>query len=391
MTARRVLMRRWRWLLRLWALCCCANVSAATANVFYEAVVPVAGYDAAARDQALGVALSAVLVRVSGNQKAPQQPALARVVQNAQRLVQRFSYETAPPAGSNTTPATDSAAVAATTVTLQPPPAPTLMLHAIFDVPGVDRVLTAAGFNIWLNRPQTVLWLALDSGTEQTLVSVDAPAPLGPLLKAAVDRRGLPLLYPLLDLQDQQALQFQDVAAGNAERIRNAAQRYQPDAVLAGYVRSRTPSNTPSSTPGNTPGSTSDQYEARWTLYRRDEAPSWTAQGSLQQVIDAGIDGAADLLSQSAPTQSDSTAGVLLQVAGVTDLNRYTDVEHYLAGISVIAQLRTRTVDATTVTFALRLNGTRQALLETLAHGALLLPAATAGPADTVLRYRIAQ
>ena len=382
-TARRVRRRYWRWAVWLFALLFCAGASAAASDALYEAVVPVAGYDAAARDQALSVALSEVLVRVSGKQKAPQQPALARVVKNAQRLVQRFSYETAPatapePASATATPATavtsSPANVTAAVITPQAPPAPTLLLHAIFDAPGVDRVLNAAGFNIWVNRPQTVLWLAFDSGTAPTLIGTDAPAPLGPLLKTAASRRGLPLLYPLLDLEDQQALQFSDVVDGVADRIRSAAQRYQPDAVLAGYVHSTAP----------------DQYAAHWTLYRQDGAPDWTAQGSLRQVIDAGIDGAADLLAQHAPTVSGNDAGVQLHVSGITDLNRYADVEHYLSGISVVAQVRTQMVEATAVTFVLQLSGTRQALQETLARGALLLPEPGA-PADSVLRYHIAQ
>ncbi len=371
-----MLIRHWRRVLWLCALLCCAGGAfAADSAGLYEAVVPVTGYDAVARDQALGAALSEVLVRVSGDQNAPQNPALARVVMNAQRLVQRYSYETAPtPADTVPVPSPGPDTEAAAVITPQPLPAPTLLLHALFDPSGVDRVLSAAGFNVWGSRPQTLLWLALDSGTSQSLVGADAPAPLGPLLKAATDRRGLPLLYPLLDLEDQQALQYSDVVDGTADRIRAAAQRYQPDAVLAGYVHATAP----------------EQYEARWTVYLQDGAPSWTAQGSLQQVIDAGIDGTADLFERQAPALTDSEAGELLHVSGITDLNRYADVEHYLAGIPMVARVQTRTIEATAVTFVLQLNDSRQAFLETLAHGALLLPEAGA-PADSVLHYRITQ
>ncbi len=366
-------MSHWRRLLCLCAVLCCAGVAAADTDALYEAVVPVTGYDAAARDQALGVALSEVLVRVSGDQNAPRNPALARVVLNAQRLVQRFSYETTPvPADATPVAAADSEDAAV--ITPQPPPAPGLQLRARFDAAGVDRVLNAADFGIWAKRPQTVLWLALDTGATQTLVGADAPAPLGPLLKAAAERRGLPLLYPLLDIEDRQALQFSDVVDGTADRIRDAAQRYQPDAVLAGYVHVSAP----------------DQYAARWTLYLSDGAPNWTAQGSLQQVIDAGIDGVADRLERQTPSLSVSDAGVLLHVAGITDLNRYADVEHYLTGIPEVSQVQTRTIEPAAVTFVLQLGGSRQAFLETLARGALLVPEADA-QVDSVLHYRIAQ
>lgn len=381
--------RLWRGVLCVWALLSGAGALAADSAALYEAVVPVAGYDAPARDQALSAGLSEVLVRVSGDQKAPQHPALARVLANAQRLVQRFNYETVPAAEPESAPeaAPDAAAVAP-----QPPPAQTLTLHAIYDAPGVGRVLRAAGFNVWGDRPQTVLWLALDAGADKSLIGADAPLPLGRLLNSAAARRGLPLLYPLLDLEDQQALQFSDVAEPAAERIRNAALRYQPDAVLAGYVHvtggaSTTDAATADTAPAASPP---EQYEARWTLYGQAGVSNWTAQGSLRQVIDAGIDGAADQLAQRAPALPAGDGGVQLRVAGITDLNRYGDVLRYLGGIPAVTQVQTRTVEPTVVTFSLQLSGTPQALQEALARGALLVPE-TGAPADSVLRYRIAQ
>lgn len=369
----------WLWALSLWTLLTSVAVSGALADNLYETRVPVAGYDASARDQALSVALSDVLVRVSGNRKAPQHPALARVVLNAQRLVQSYTYEKVSPvagAGPASVPATPAAPETSTTPTTPTPVAPTLLLHASFDPPGVVRVLSAAGFGLWAEpRPQTVLWLALESGTDQTLIGSDAPAPLSTLLQAAATRRGLPILYPLLDLEDQQKLEFSDVVNGMAEHITAAAQRYQPDAVLAGYVHETGPG----------------QYEARWNVFLNDGAPHWQTKGTLEQVINAGIDGAADVLARQTQAAPTDKAALQLRVSGITDLDRFADVEHYLTGLPAVKNLHTQTLEATAVTYTLDLNDTKQVLQEAIARGALLVPESEPALTGDILRYRLAQ
>ncbi len=376
----------WFWALSLWLLLTCAAASGASANNLYETRVPVVGYDAAARDQALSAALSDVLVRVSGNLKALKHPALARVVLNAQRLVQSYSYEKAPPvavpepasAPAPTTanmPDTPVVPPASATIAPTPPPAPTLLLHASFDPQGVVRVLNAAGFGLWAEpRPQTVLWLALESGTDHTLIGSDAPALLSALLQAASTRRGLPILYPLLDLEDQQKLQFSDVVDGVAEHITTASARYQPDAVLAGSMRETTPGH----------------YEARWTVYLQNDAPRWQTQGTLEEVINAGIDGAADVLARQTQAAPGDKNALQLRVSGITDLDRFADVEHYLTGLPGVQHVHTVTLDATEATFALDLNDTKQVLQDAIAGGALLVPEPGA-PTDRMLHYRLAQ
>ncbi len=54
---------------------------------------------------------------------------------------------------------------------------------------------------------------------------------------AAADERGLPIAWPLLDLQDRDAVTFIDVWGGFEDRIVAASARYRADAVLIGEVR----------------------------------------------------------------------------------------------------------------------------------------------------------
>ena len=54
---------------------------------------------------------------------------------------------------------------------------------------------------------------------------------------AAADERGLPIAWPLLDLQDLNAVTCTDVWGGFEDEIVAASARYRSDAVLIGKVR----------------------------------------------------------------------------------------------------------------------------------------------------------
>ena len=102
-------------------------------------------------------------------------------------------------------------------------------------------------------RPLTLVWIAVDDGVGgRALLGANEAAQFGTpttpqraeLLTtvradvvAAADERGLPIAWPLLDLEDLNAVTFTDVWGGFDDRIVAASTRYRADAVLIGRVR----------------------------------------------------------------------------------------------------------------------------------------------------------
>ena len=103
-------------------------------------------------------------------------------------------------------------------------------------------------------RPLTLLWIAVDDGVGgRALLGAneigraralptpadDGAAHDGPRreIAAAADERGLPIAWPLLDLEDLNAVSFIDVWGRFEDRILAASVRYRADAVLIGRVR----------------------------------------------------------------------------------------------------------------------------------------------------------
>jgi hypothetical protein len=118
----------------------------------------------------------------------------------------------------------------------------------------VERALTERGLPVWgPERPLTLLWVAVDDGAggrallganEAGQFGVPATRQMTELLAsvradvvAAADERGLPIAWPLLDLEDLNSVEFLDVWGKFEERILTASARYRADAVLIGAVR----------------------------------------------------------------------------------------------------------------------------------------------------------
>src|SRR5699024_2987444 len=106
-------------------------------------------------------------------------------------------------------------------------------LIARFDEQSLRRALARAGIPVWqTERPPVLVWFAFDSGDEQELVNADAGPQPREALRAAVARLGIPVIFPLLDLQDRQHVHYSDVVGGFSEPVLAASRRYSTELVL---------------------------------------------------------------------------------------------------------------------------------------------------------------
>ena len=136
-----------------------------------------------------------------------------------------------------------------------------------------------------------LLWLAWEQAGETTLVGADTvPGWLDTLVGVARER-GIPLLFPMLDLQDRKNLTGADLQQGAADRILAASRRYAPDLALS--VRVRTPA--------------ADAWRADWVLLQGAESAEWTTrEQTAEAALAAGLNQAADRLAQrSVPKRSE--------------------------------------------------------------------------------------
>jgi hypothetical protein len=263
----------------------------------YTAQVPFDREAENPRDDAYELALSEVLLRVSGSELSSNAVAIAELFPEPASYVIQFRQ------GANDT------------------------LWVSFDGQAVEQTLRNAGQTVWgADRPLTLVWLAIDWGqgsreiiaaddpdrTESQGRSIDLNKRLRERVLEIAEQRGLPLVFPLLDTTDLQSVTFSDIWGGFDERIIAASERYDANSILIGRIR-QSPSRED------------------WSYYFSGAERSWN--GPPERIVGQ----VADLLAAefavggNAPLET-----VSLSVSGVQSVEAYGSLQSLLADVSLI-------------------------------------------------------
>ena len=295
------------------------------------------------RGEAFADALAQVLVRITGRRDVAGRAEARAVLDNAESYAQQFR---------------------------QPAPG---KLWVAFDGAALERALGEAGLPVWgADRPVTLLWVAVDAGGGRRFVlssgaETEIEARLRDTLLAAAARRGIPVMFPLMDAEDRALASFAEVWGGFEDSIMAASARYGADAVLVGRVTAE------------------DSGFARWTLL--DEGGSQRWSGGLEDSLDR----VADLFAaRFAIVPSGETATVRLAVDGVASTADYARVLRFLERLTAVESCSVERVEGEEVLFRLALRGDSAALEEAIGLGRVLSREPPA-PGEQRLRYRVSR
>jgi hypothetical protein len=326
--------------------------SAAAAASLFESEVVVSSQSPAERGSALHSALSEVLVRVAGrNNVLATEPAQA-LLADPGKLVQQYRYYTRPES--------------------QPP---VLVLWVRFDEASIRQGLQQQGVSYWgQERPDTLVWLAVEDRGRRYVAAADDDTDVHRQIALAARQRGVPVVFPLMDLEDQSRARFTDIWGGFFDNVLLASERYRPQAVLIGRLNR----------------SASGGWSARWNLQVDGQSRAWTdSRGDLAQLSQQGIDTAADILAAQFAVAGGGSGGnnnVTIEVSGVDSLADYARINAYLETLTSVAGMQLTMVSGSTLQYALRLNGSLQDLTRTVSIGSVLEPAAGGMPGSFRIR-----
>jgi hypothetical protein len=330
----------------------CTSAPARAVEVYdlYEAQAPVANKTAPEREKVLGQLLLAVATKVSGQRDPASNEVMAQAARRPDAYVQQFRYR-ARAAGANQQGAAGSG----------------LALSAQFDPQAMEDLLSRAGLPVWGRiRPSVLVWLAVKLGDQRQLVGADDASDLVGVLEQAASERGVPIVLPLLDLEDRARLSVSDVWAGFDEAILNASQRYQTKTVLVGRVERTLPT----------------LWEGRWRLVVEGSNTQWHTEGNaVKTTLAEGMQHAADLLAaRFAARRSGSSATDLeLVVNGVRTLQDYARTLRYLQSLDIVNGVRVIRADSDQVSFRLLARGGQDALEQVISFSRTLAPVQVAG------------
>ncbi|WP_432219004.1 DUF2066 domain-containing protein [Pseudomonas kribbensis] len=276
----------------------------------YQVREPVNGQSPEERDRATQAALDTLVLRLTGDPKAPQNPGLAPIRKDPQQIISQFGFDAGPPE----------------------------VLKVDFDPATTEQALRRAGLSLWgASRPSILSWWLNDSTEGSSLVG-DGQASAAPLRRAA-QHRGLPLRLPLADLSEQLVATAPTLEGTDPAPLHAASERYNADALLAVHAREE-----------------GGQWQAKWHLWLGDQKEAGSVQGADQAAVaDAVMLAVAERLAPRFVAKPGASGQQTLEVQGM-------NLEHYATLLRMLEPfgVRLESVDADRIVY--RVNGSADQL-----------------------------
>lgn len=283
----------------------------------YEAVLPVASESADERDVALRRGLSQVILRLVAQPVSDRQARLAPLLDQAGDFLQQFTY------------VRDAQG--------------DLQLRFEFDGGALVRALHAAGLPVWLeaDRPRILIWLIVDRGSDRVIVGGGDEPELQAVIREQAALFGLPIVLPLLDLQDRRAIQPSDLWGGFRAPVMGASARYATDVVLLGRMVEH-----------------AGGVRVRWQLFSGDDGrDEWSgAARSQPDALRGGLQAATQRLAVELARRPGEQVfqSVRLSVDGVVGLEDYGYLRRRLAQLRGVEQVDVVMLESTRILLHVR-------------------------------------
>lgn len=311
---------------------------AETVKGLYQVREPVSSQAPEERTQATQRALETLVIRLTGDPKAVQNPGLAPIQKDPQQIISQYGFEAGPPE----------------------------VLKVDFDPASTQAALRRAGLSLWgANRPTILSWW-LNESTEGSSLVGDGQASAAPLRRAA-QHRGLPLRLPLADLSEQLVATAPNLEGADPAPLRDASDRYNADALLAVHAREE-----------------GGQWQAKWQLWLGDKKEAGSVEGADQAALaDAVMLAVNQRLAPRFVVKPGASGEQLLEVQGM-NLERYAALGRLLEPF----RGRLQSVDGDRILY--RVNGSAEQLraqlslakLQEMPAGEVAAPVAPVQPVD---------
>lgn len=249
-------------LLWLGLLCQSPISSAVEVKGLYEIELIANSQSADDRTQAIKQAMYAVLSRVLVSEDISKIPAVQQALASAQNYVKQSQYSLI---------STD-----------EQPDTEARLLRVQFDEDQLMEVMRKSQVGIWSEiRPQTLVWLVVDDEEGRRFYNADIMPELESALAFASKLKGVPMIFPMLDLEEQQKISVSEVLGADSRNLLAVSARYEVTSVMAGRIVNK-----------------AGCWQGEWAFYFDGKIKQWNSPClPLKAAVIAGAQGAYDVLS----------------------------------------------------------------------------------------------
>jgi len=280
----------------------CFSVSAVEVTDLYQDILQVDNKTRDARLAASRKALLNVLVKVSGDETADQNKLAQQRTKDISDYLLKFEYDER--------------------VNGQ------LKLVVKFEARKINALIKELNLPLWgVQRPLVAIWLGIEDNWRRELVTQESYPQLEQLIYDKAGRRGLPVVVPLLDLQDRRLVGIPEVWGNFSEPVEEASKRYSAERSITARMYKEPDS---------------ENWILDWRFTNDDQFDSNRLTGDKQQIVSQMIDTLAQgLASEYAidPNAYYEQAAATLTLKGT---DNFVDIElakRRLLSLSVVTQV----------------------------------------------------
>ncbi len=297
--------------------------SAVLVEDLYTVTLPIADQTVGLRLESFQEAFQQVIVKVSGSDEAFQRPEFEQAKQAASRYIRQFSYVARE---SELDGVLDDSQVS---------------IRIEFDNTLIEELLRRYGFPVWGRvRPSTLMLITYDVNERVSLVSDDATPQIIDQLDQLAAKYAVPVIFPLLDLEDLSMVDRIDVQSRNFNKGELLRGRYDADALLMGQIQGRS----------------GEGWRGEWEVRFGEQIFQWEFKSvSRTEAINQVIAHLAKVLaleyaleSQGRPEQP-----VLISIAAINSITALLQTKEYLESLSAVESAQPVTVTTDSVTYRL--------------------------------------
>lgn len=228
----------------------------------YEIEIIANSQSAQDRTQAIKQALFAVLDRILVSDDIAKIPVVQQMLFSAQSYVKQFQFSL----------------IAADEYS----DSDARLIRVQFDEDQMLEVLRKSQVGIWSEiRPETLLWLVVDEEGGRQFYNADAMPDIESALALASKVKGVPLIYPMLDLEEQQRISVSEVLGADSRNLLVASARYEVTSIMTGRIFKK-----------------GECWQGEWAFYFDGKIKQWNnGCQPIKATVLTGVKGAYDVLS----------------------------------------------------------------------------------------------
>lgn len=310
-------------------------------------------------NELIAIAFYNVLIKVSGRSNVTSSVGYKAMLGKAKDAISQFRYDYKTIPASDETQQTEGV-TAADDSEKKGAPEKEKWFWVRFNSTTIDGLLKEAQLPVWGKvRPSTLVWLSQEIKGKRYLQSEHDVPQIYDIIEQQGARRGISLMFPFLDLQDQSNVSADDIWGNFTDAILLASRRYQAQATVTISLYK----------------DSGGVWVSKWNLLMLGDVKPWEVRDrNIKGILVSGVDELADRLAQQFTQVVDegNDSGMLIQVNNVSDFKAFQELDDYLRNLATVKSAALIQMKQEQVIYNIAFIGDKNSFMQEIRLGDLL-------------------